>query len=128
MILLDTHAWIWWAHSDSLPTGWHASIQAAAPSGLAVSAISCWEVCKLVELKRLQLSLPVEQWLALALQPPIVLLPLSPEIDFESTRLPGTFQRDPADQIIVATARHYDCPLLTSDGLIRQYPHVKLAV
>ena len=43
----------------------------------------------------------------------------------ESTRLPGAFHRDPADQIIVATARLYDCPIVTSDGRIVKYPHVK---
>lgn len=42
-------------------------------------------------------------------------------------QLPGTFHRDPADQLIVATARLYDCPLVTLDGLIRAYPHVRLA-
>jgi PIN domain nuclease of toxin-antitoxin system len=54
------------------------------------------------------------------------LLPLTPRIAVESTQLPGSFHRDPADQIIVATARVYDCSLLTADGKILDYPHVKL--
>ncbi len=54
----------------------------------------------------------------------IHLLALTPEIAIESTRLPGEFHRDPADQIIVATARMYDCPLVTSDEKILNYPHV----
>jgi PIN domain nuclease of toxin-antitoxin system len=58
--------------------------------------------------------------------PGIQLLALTPEIAVESTRLPGEFHRDPADQIIVATARIYDCPLLTVDDRILKYPHVKL--
>ncbi len=127
MILLDTHVWIWWTDGGaSLPADCAALIQSEQPSGLGVSAISCWEVAKLVELGRLQLALPVEQWLAQALQP-VQLLPLSPEVAVGSTRLPGPFHRDPADQIIVATARHYDCPLVTVDRLIRAYPHVRLA-
>jgi PIN domain nuclease of toxin-antitoxin system len=72
------------------------------------------------------LALPVGQWLARALQPPVQLLPLSPEAAVGSTQLPGTFQRDPADQPIVATARFYDCPLVTLDRLIRAYSHVRL--
>ncbi len=48
------------------------------------------------------------------------------EIAVESTQLPGAFNRDPADQIIVATARVYNCALLTSDAKILPYPHVNV--
>lgn len=57
--------------------------------------------------------------------PGIRLLDLTPQITIESIRLPGEFHRDPADQIIVATARIYDAPLLTFDEKILNYPHVK---
>jgi PIN domain nuclease of toxin-antitoxin system len=57
--------------------------------------------------------------------PGIALLPLTPTIAIESTKLPGTFHRDPADQIIVATARIHDVPLLTMDRRIMDYPHVR---
>lgn len=110
-----------------MPPDYAALIQGEAPRGLGVSAISCWEVAKLVELGRLALSVPVDQWLAQALRPPVVLLPLSPEVAVASTQLPGRFHQDPADQMIVATARLYDCPLVTLDRLIRAYPHVRLA-
>lgn len=127
MIILDTHIWVWWAGGDpQLPADYLALIQAEAANGLGVCAISCWEVAKLVERGRLVLSVPVGQWLTQALQPPALLLPLSPEIAVGSTQLPGAFHRDPADQLIVATARHYNCPLVTLDGLIRAYPHVQL--
>jgi len=53
------------------------------------------------------------------------LLELTPQIAVESTQLPGTFQRDPADQIIVATARIYNCPIVTLDERILAYPHVQ---
>ncbi|MCA9994929.1 MAG: type II toxin-antitoxin system VapC family toxin [Anaerolineales bacterium] len=73
------------------------------------------------------LHCPIEEWLETALHyPGIQLLALTPQIAVESTQLPGEFHRDPADQIIVATARIYDCPLLTVDNKIRQYSHVKL--
>ncbi len=58
--------------------------------------------------------------------PGIRLLDLTPQIAIESTQLPGEFHRDPADQIIVATARIHDCLLLTVDDKIINYPHVKL--
>ena len=57
--------------------------------------------------------------------PSVELLFITPEIAIESNRLPGDFHRDPADQIIVATARVYQCPLATSDSRIRSYPHVE---
>lgn len=127
MIVLDTHIWVWWVDGgNQLAPDYAALIQAEAVNGLGVCAISCWEVAKLVELGRLQLAVPVDQWLAQSLQPPVQLLPLSPEVAVGATQLPGTFHRDPADQLIVATARFYDCPLVTVDRLIRAYPHVRL--
>jgi PIN domain nuclease of toxin-antitoxin system len=95
------------------------------PDGPAISIISCWEVAKLVELGRLELRRPLEEWLALALRAPrLALLPLTPPIVVESTRLPGSFHRDPADQLIVATARMHGVRLLTADRRILNYPHL----
>jgi len=127
MILLDTHIWLWWVHADKNLTAQQAKkIQENETGVIGVSAISCWEIAKLVERGRLELNLPVEEWLRQALDyPGVRLLELTPEIAVESTRLPGEFHRDPADQIIVATARLYDCLLLTADGQIKNYPHVK---
>ncbi len=94
--------------------------------GSGVSAISCWEVAKLVELDRLQLTLPVLQWLERALtHSGVRLLELTPRIAVESTELPGKFHRDPADQILVATARVLSIPLLTADRKILEYPYVE---
>jgi PIN domain nuclease of toxin-antitoxin system len=101
-------------------------IRAHERTGLGVSVISCWEVCKLVELNRLVLRQPVADWINQALAyPGIRLLYLTPRIAIESTQLPGTFHRDPADQIIVATARVRGCSVLTADGKILGYPHIK---
>ncbi len=128
MIVLDTHIWIWWVQGDLRLT--HAQrryIEEHEGSGLGVSAISCWEVAKLVQLGRLTLPLPIDEWMDRALSYPRVrLLTLTPAIAIELTRLPGEFHRDPADQIIVATARLLDCPLLTADDRILAYPHVRL--
>lgn len=128
MIILDIHVWVWWIDGGTqLPSDYQTLIRAETPNGLGVCAISCWEVAKLVELGRLQLAIAAEQWLAQALLPPVQLLPLPPEVAVGSTQLPGVFHRDPADQMIVATARNYNCPLITLDRLIRAYPHVQLA-
>jgi len=128
MIVLDTHMWVWWIHADPQLTQRQKTwIQENEDQGLGVSAISCWEVAKLVEYRRLTLSCPLTEWFDHALAyPGVQLLYLTPRIAVESTQLPGTFHRDPADQIIVATARVYDCPLLTADDKILHYPHVKL--
>lgn len=126
MIVLDTHVWVWWAHRmEQLTQSQVEAIQANEDDVIGVSAISRWEVAKLVELGRLELSTPVEKWIEQALSYPGIWLPeLSPEISIESTRLPGDFHRDPADQIIVATARIYNS-LVTLDERIIEYPHVK---
>lgn len=128
MIVLDTHIWVWWIHSDPNLTPRHTTIlKENEAQGLGISAISCWEVAKLVERQRLVLPCPVEEWLAQALvYPGVRLLELTPRIAVESTQLPGEFHRDPADQIIVATARVYNRPLLTADDKILLYPHVNI--
>ncbi len=126
-ILLDTHAWIWW-HADPGKLSKKAvrSIQAHAPGdGILLSAISIWEVCKLVEKGRLTLSIAPDLWIREALmRPGCRVIPLRPSIAYHSTILPQPFHNDPADQIIVATAREEKAVIVTKDGLIHDYPHV----
>ena len=128
MIVLDTHVWVWWVHGDAkLPEDYARVIAEHESSGLGVSVISCWEVAKLVEYNRLTLPDTLDKWMEEALgYPGIRSLDLSARIAIESTRLPPPFHKDPADQIIVATARVYDCRLLTLDHKIRSYEHIKL--
>ena len=128
MIVLDTHVWIWWVHDDpALATATRTLLDSSEQTGLLVSVISHWEVAKLVEHGRLVLPCPVSDWLRQALAyPGVRLAGLSPGVCVESTQLPGTFHRDPADQIIVATARVLDAPLATVDSKILAYPHVRL--
>lgn len=127
MILLDTHIWIWWvSQQPQLTPPLHQIIQLQQGNGLGVSIISCWEVAKLVENRKLHLSLPVADWLQQALAyPGIQLLPLTLSIIVDSTQLPGNFHRDPADQLIVATALIHNVSLLTVDTKILSYPHVQ---
>lgn len=128
MILLDTHVWIWWVHDDPrLPEQLRLAIELRAAEGLAVSAISCWEVAKLAERGRVDLQMDPLAWIQLALDPSAVaLVPLTPRIAADACTLPGDFHRDPADQIIVATARAAGFPLATCDQKIRDYPLVQL--
>ncbi len=127
MILLDTHIWLWWVHGAEYLTDVQEQIILANESDeIGISAISLWEIAKLVEYGRLELPYSIDEWFEQAMNyPGIRILELTPEIAVESTRLPGEFHRDPADQMIVATARIHDCPLVTSDKKILDYSHVE---
>ena len=127
MIILDTHIWVWWVHDyDKLTSTQIEVIERNENNIIGVSAISCWEIAKLTELKRLLLPCTISEWFDQALSyPGIGIIELTPEIAIESTQLPSKFHRDPADQIIVATARIYNCPLITSDNKILRYMHVE---
>lgn len=127
MIIIDTHIWIWWTHDiNRLNNVQLEALKANETNIIGVSAISCWEIAKLLEYGKIELSCPIEEWFQKALgYPGVKLIPLTPEIVIESTRLPDSFHKDPADQIIVATARVFDCPLVTSDHKILTYKHVR---
>jgi PIN domain nuclease of toxin-antitoxin system len=86
---------------------------------IAVSAITPWEIGLLVSKGRLQLGSDVMQWIRSALaKPGVRLAPLEPEIAVASTRLPFEMHADPADRILVATARHLGATLVTADGAL----------
>lgn len=91
-----------------------------------VSAISLWEVAKLVEKGRVTLPLSLADWFTAAISASgMGVLPITPEIATDSCNLPDGFHADPADQLIVATARIHECSSLTADGKILSYQHVK---
>jgi PIN domain nuclease of toxin-antitoxin system len=126
MIVLDTHIWVWWVQNDSRLTKKQQQwLQDYESDGLGISILSCWEVAKLVEKKRLVLPIDIDKWLEAALAyPGVQLLNLSLPIIVDSTQLNG-FHSDPFDQMIVATARFYNCLLLTADAKILNYPDVQ---
>lgn len=128
MIIIDTHIWIWWVtNSPSLNKDHRSFLEKQKDDEIVINSISCWEVAKLVELGKLELNISVEQWLKEAIDYyNITVLPLDIPVIVESTRLPGNFHKDPADQLIVASARVLDIPLLTADAKILKYPFVKL--
>jgi PIN domain nuclease of toxin-antitoxin system len=129
VILLDTHVWVWWvSQPDRLQQRHRELLDLGTDRTFGVSIISCWEVAKLVEYGRLKLDRSVGLWIESALaQPGVLLLDLNPRIVVESTQLPQPFHRDPADQLIVATARVFQSPLMTQDSNIAAYPHIRLA-
>ncbi len=126
MIVLDTHIWVWWVHGDKrLSNAQVEAIKSNESNEIGVSVISFWEVAKLVEHQRLELPCALDEWMEQALiYPGLRVIHLTPEIAIESCRLPGTFHRDPADQIIAATARIHGCSLVTSDGKLLAYPFI----
>jgi PIN domain nuclease of toxin-antitoxin system len=123
-ILLDTHILVWLLDdSERIGESVHTQIQQAADEdSLFVSAITPWEIAMLVAKGRLRLGQDVGEWLATALSlPGIRLEPLSPSVAVASTRLPWEVHPDPADRILLATARHLDAILITVDGKLLEY-------
>jgi PIN domain nuclease of toxin-antitoxin system len=122
--LLDTHVWIWWNMNPARLSPKAKSLieDSNNYAELLLSAISLWEFCKLIEKKRLTIACDTEEWIKIALDmPKLRLAPLTPAIAYKSTSLPGIFHDDPADQIIVATARDENAVIISKDERIRNY-------
>lgn len=124
-LLLDTHCWLWMEFrllDEFTPAGLSALEEAASKNAILISVMSIWEVGMLESKRRIHLRLPCEEWVKNALANPAVrLAPLSPEIALESSRLPGGLRGDPADQMLVATARRMGARLLTRDRKLIEY-------
>lgn len=128
MVVLDTHALVWWASGDAQLSGAaHEAIERERQGGeVLVSAISAWEVAMLVRARRLALTMDAAAWLDTVAQVPgLRFVPVDVRISVQSVDLPGDFHKDPADRLIVATARHFGAPLVTADLKIRGYAHVQ---
>jgi PIN domain nuclease of toxin-antitoxin system len=120
-LLLDTHAWIWWVDQDRrLGAAAITAIDRLPPDQRPfLSDVSLWEVATLVERGRLELDVPLSEWLAAAAHPRSVrILPITTAIAAEIAALPETFHRDPADRVIVSTCRVMGLALLTHDTRI----------
>jgi PIN domain nuclease of toxin-antitoxin system len=123
-ILLDTHVWIWLSIGDLHSLS--AKAQQALAGGTSwISSISCWELAKLVERRRIGFTIPTLSWIRRSLsENHIRIVELTHEIAVESTNLQG-FHRDPADQIIAASSRVLGMPLVTADQRIIQFGDVE---
>ncbi len=124
-LLLDTHVWIWLSMEDRKSLSARALKALQQASLKCISAISCWELAKLVEKGRIGFSIPTLTWIRRSLKEfDIRLVELTAEIAVESTLLTG-MHADPADQIIAATARVSGMPLVTSDQRLRRFQGVE---
>lgn len=126
--VLDTHAWIWWVTSDRrLSRRARTAIDRAQARGeLSVSMISIWEMAKKIEKGQLALDRPLDEWVDTALSSEgLHVAEMTRPILIDSCRLPQPFHGDPADQIIVATARAHSGTLVTRDARLRDYAHVR---
>jgi PIN domain nuclease of toxin-antitoxin system len=124
-LLLDTHVWIWVmeGRTDEVPSAVLEAVERAQADGRVwVSAISVWEVGMLEAKGRLTLSRGIREWVRRALGVPGVrLAELSPEVALDSSSLPGSVHGDPADRILIATARNLGATLVTRDRNIVGY-------
>ena len=126
MILLDTHTWIW-SHSATklLSDNVKKLIKKTPIDQRAIASISIWEFAMMVVKGRINVKIDPKLWLDNAIKNSgLKVIELSPEVALESCNLPGDFHKDPADQIIVATARIHNLTLLTKDRKIFSYRHV----
>jgi PIN domain nuclease of toxin-antitoxin system len=123
-LLLDTHAAIWITQNEAIAPRAAAAMNAAhqAAGVVFVSPITAWEVGLLVSRNRLNLLMTPQRWFARLLNVPgMRLAELSPDILIASSFLPGNPPRDPADRIILATARDLGATLITRDRLLLKY-------
>lgn len=124
-LVLDTHVWIWLfeGHKKIDTSAVRTTLDDAASDGrLYIPAIALWELAMLEERGRITLAMDIHTWIDRALSfPGHNLVPLSPRIAVDSSRLPGDFHGDPADRIIAATARALNARLITADRDIIRY-------
>ncbi len=128
MIVLDTHALIWWVNGDAqLSAPARTAIADAQQGGrVLVSAITIWEIAMLVERGRIALAMDLDQWLAAVRElDGVEVMPVSAQGAMQSATLPGEFHKDPADRMIVALARELNAPVVTADQKIQRYAHVR---
>ena len=128
MIVLDTHVLIWWVSDpDKLSLSAQKAITSAmATDSILVSSISVWEIYLLIKKERLMLTMDTDSWLEKIENLPYVqFIPIDNKIAAKSVTLPGEFHNDPADRIIVATAREKGAFLITADERIKHYSHIQ---
>jgi PIN domain nuclease of toxin-antitoxin system len=129
-VLLDTHVWLWWLLGQpELAVAERKALDALAAAGTppGISAISLWEAQMLADKGRLRIESPLTHWLPTAAASESVrLLPVDVAVILALDDLPSGFHGDPADRIIVATARAHGLPLATRDSNIRRSRSVKL--
>ncbi len=128
-IVLDTHVWVWWLLPDSpLPNRERMALdRIATDQGLLLPAVCMWEAQMLHLKKRIELPVPFPTWLRRATAADMLsVLPLNSDTVVAVDDLPASFHGDPADRMIVATARVHELPLATHDDAIKKSRLVKI--
>ena len=129
MIVLDTHAWVWWVSSpDRLPGPARSAVERTVADGesLFISSISAWEVAMLAARGRLELTAGVDAWIAAAEAVPFIeFVPVNNRIAVRAVTLEGFAHRDPADRIIVSTTLSLGATLVTGDRRLHDYGSVQ---
>jgi PIN domain nuclease of toxin-antitoxin system len=126
--LLDTHILVWWLLDVQRLREAQAHVldglqQTNQPAGL--SAVSLREMAFMIQRGRIAVDASLDAWLeSIDSHPLLTILPLTARIAAESVRLGDEFPNDPADQIIVATARCHNLALITADERIRKWGKV----
>jgi PIN domain nuclease of toxin-antitoxin system len=128
VILLDTHALVWWVSDPSrLPAKARRAVDAAVANkdAIAVSSISIWEVAMLVAAKRLEFSIDAATWISnVEALPFLQFIPVDNRIAADAVGLTDFPHKDPADRMIVATALSLNATLVTADKRLRAYDPV----
>ena len=122
-VLLDTHVWLWWLlGSERLQAHERSALdRLASRAALRVAAVSLWEAQMLHAKGRLALNQAFDVWIREAASAAVVeIVPLDVEVVIALTGLPASFHGDPADRLIVATARAHRMSLATHDRAIRK--------
>lgn len=128
MIVLDTHAWVWFiSNPELLSERAKRHVDAAVEEkAIMISSISVWEVALLIAKKRLILTLELNDWIAKSeMLPFFKFIPVDNSVAIKSVNLPQPLHSDPADRIIIATAISLGAPIVTKDEKILNYSKVQ---
>ena len=128
MIVLDTHAWVWFISNPELLSKRAKRYLDAAveEKAIMISSISVWEVALLIAKKRLILTLELNDWIAKSeMLPFFKFIPIDNSVAIKSVNLPQPLHSDPADRIIIATAISLGAPIVTKDEKILNYSQVQ---
>jgi PIN domain nuclease of toxin-antitoxin system len=123
-ILLDTHIALWLDSGERLRPSTRALIDNCWQNGgtILLSAVSVWEIALLVDTGRIELDVPVDNWVQRFIERPgIEVVPLGCRAACRAYQLHHLEHRDPADRLLIATAIEHACPLVTYDERINRF-------
>lgn len=124
--LLDTGVWLRAVNESQSIPGAVLRLLKASKETYGLAAISIWEIGRKVQTGKLPLPKELAEWFADALAPNIEILPVSPSVVIDAMHLPKFPNRDPADELIVATARVHKLTLITTDTKLKGYSHASI--